>query len=273
MQAFDEIKKNVVHIGMHKTGTSYLQKEVFPLTTSHHFVRGKSTLRAFYHPEVTTKPIFLSDEILSGHPFRESTLQDFESKCLAVKFYYSDPVILVAFRNPEEYIPSLYKQYLQEGGTLEIEEFYNESEKGVLQKSDLNFIHRLEFLQANFSKVISWDYLAFKRDFQSFIRRLSDLSGLEFGQSEFPKGRRNQSISTFLQKNALIKLNKLNRSMGGRLDRGIYKKLGLRPRAIGQGRLAGLKSPKWEPPAEFKADLKALYHEDWKVFREKLSIQ
>src|SRR5690606_20369113 len=73
----------VVHLGYHKTATTWLQKQLFPRATSHEFIPRKTVQQAFLAPsgmhfdaeearrvlglDNRNRPVLLSEENLSGY--------------------------------------------------------------------------------------------------------------------------------------------------------------------------------------------------------------
>ena len=98
----------ILHLGLAKTGTSWLQKKVFPLMdvqyyhVGHYDVVGKKT---------DEKTLF-SFEGLSGTPYDDNRylLAD------QLKRLFPEAKIVVVFREKESYIKSLYSQYIKGGG-------------------------------------------------------------------------------------------------------------------------------------------------------------
>ncbi|OUS00966.1 hypothetical protein A9Q86_09470 [Flavobacteriales bacterium 33_180_T64] len=152
------MEKVLIHIGLHKTGTTWLQNELFipesnvfePLYQSN-TSNGHSTLAENfvfdndmnllspydYNTEIIekafqsilkkkdniNKTFVMSHERLSGHP----TSSGFDSAIIAnrIKNTFPSGKILVVLREQVSCILSNYFQYLKEGGTLGLKNFLN----------------------------------------------------------------------------------------------------------------------------------------------------
>ena len=131
----------LVHIGYHKTGTSYLQKKLF--TDEAHFTipwGAQSTMAVEHfllaHPmrfdpeavrgefyaaiaEGDTRIPVISQEALSGRPVRGVYYADQVARRIRAAF--PDARILIGIRQQEAMLESLYFQYIRMGGTDRLE--------------------------------------------------------------------------------------------------------------------------------------------------------
>ncbi|MEM7731327.1 MAG: hypothetical protein AAF280_00910 [Pseudomonadota bacterium] len=137
-------KRLLIHIGYHKTATTWMQKhlflphhgyhqimthqEVFNLIVRPHGLRFEADpVRAVIKDRITQivpdhVPV-ISSEILSGHPFQGGHENDIYAERLAQ--IAPDARILITIRDQMKIIPSVYMQYLQRGGTMGHEAFLN----------------------------------------------------------------------------------------------------------------------------------------------------
>lgn len=134
----------LLHVGYHKTATTWMQKhlfmpvhgfrqildhqQVFDLIVKPHGLRfdpaparaaiteGLASLRPGEVPVI-------SSEILSGHPFQGGHESDVYAERLAR--IIPEAKILVSVRHQMRIIPSVYMQYLQRGGTLPYDRFFD----------------------------------------------------------------------------------------------------------------------------------------------------
>lgn len=137
----------LVHIGYHKTATSWLQvrlfvpahgfwqildhDEVFDLLVRPHGLRfdparaGEAIEARLRAVEPGAVPV-ISSELLSGHPFYGGRESDIYAERLARVLPRAR--ILVTIRNQLQLLPSLYMQYLERGGTLPFARFFDGAE-------------------------------------------------------------------------------------------------------------------------------------------------
>lgn len=126
--------QSIVHLGYHKTATTWLQKQLFPLATSHDFVPRKTVQEAFLVPsgmhfcadkaaEVLAlggrnRPVLLSEENLSGY-LHNGGLHGFLAPEVArrIKAVLPEAQIVIFIRNQFEICRATYAQYVSGGGT------------------------------------------------------------------------------------------------------------------------------------------------------------
>jgi len=255
----------LVHIGMHKTGTSFLQRQVFPQLENVLYSRNFN-LRDYYKQE--GEAIVISDELLSGNPFIEDTFGDFRIKVHAISTLFPSAVILVCFRDPVEYIISLYKQFLHQGGAICFDDFFNLENTGILKIEDLNYFERLEILNDNFKRVLGYKFETFKRNPGLIYQEIGKILGVDVSYSGNSKSHGNVSIKTVWQVKSLIMLNKF---FGFTYKRSFYRRNNLTPRDLIQKKLAFVGGKKWDIRRELKIELQMFFREDWaKIARELL---
>lgn len=193
----------LIHIGFHKTGTSWLQDELFnndskvfhPISTlARHFVFDKHgfKLNSFDNniEVITTEkenllaetPIslgkipVLSYERLSGSPFAGGV--NASSHANRLKATFPDSKILIVIRNQQEAIFSAYFQYLTGGGIHSIKRFLNAKYNGLRPHFTLNhycYHHIIEGYQHLFGKdnVMVLPYELFRDSTETYLSQLS----------------------------------------------------------------------------------------------------
>lgn len=124
----------IVHLGYHKTATTWLQQHVFPKAVSHDFVPRPVVQEAFlapaglhFSPERArellaisgrNRPVLLSEENLSGY-LHNGGLHGFLAPEVArrIKAVLPDARIVLFIRNQLEICRASYAQYVSGGGT------------------------------------------------------------------------------------------------------------------------------------------------------------
>jgi hypothetical protein len=98
-----------LHIGLHKTGTTFLQREVFPKMNIN-FIHKTNKNKIDKN-----KKNLLSNEDLCGNPFKEDL---FDRKIIlhGLKALYPNAKIIVGLREKESITKSLYSQWVKNGG-------------------------------------------------------------------------------------------------------------------------------------------------------------
>lgn len=133
--------KNIVHIGYHKTASTWFQKVFYPSVSNLCYVDRKKVLQAFYSDtaftfdvdkarsllcgsNINNKSLILCEESLSGSP-HNGGLNGLLSKEIAcrIKQVMPDSRIVVFVRNQIDMIASAYRQYVKEGGTFSVDAY------------------------------------------------------------------------------------------------------------------------------------------------------
>jgi len=128
------MSKPIVHIGYHKTATTWFQKRYYPLVENYRYVPRRIVQKAIlettafrFSPERAWdllaegddgRPLLLCEEELSGNPHSAGMRGAF-SKDVAgrLKALFGEPTIVVFIRNQVEMAAALYRNYVREGGT------------------------------------------------------------------------------------------------------------------------------------------------------------
>lgn len=123
----------IVHIGYHKTGTTWFQKRFYPRVTSHRYIDRERVRRAFiddsafrFDPALAPErlgvapgeDVILCEEGLSGYLHNGGLMGHF-SKAMAQRLHqvFPDATIVVFVRAQPEMVASCYQQYVRGGGT------------------------------------------------------------------------------------------------------------------------------------------------------------
>lgn len=207
------MSKMVIHIGLHKTGTTFLQNHYFPNLSEISYCSGNFVLDDFGYDKKHN--IFLiSNESLSGRPWNLQWIRgiendfryinSFEIAINNIKEVFPHAIIVIVFRKHGDFLLSLYKQYIQEGGILNFKNFYNY--KGVIRDKDLSFAERINFLKNQFEEVHVLSFEKFKSEGIDYYNRFFTSLGCKTGALD-NKSKANSSISG----NKIEILRKLNR--------------------------------------------------------------
>ena len=140
-----------LHIGLPKTGTTFLQKNFFPRLENVKYVHQTDPIYnlvdGLNHKSVK---LILSSERFSGDPYKGNWLQQFVVNVHFLKNTFPQSRVVLGLRDHKELALSLYSQYLHQGGTLPINEFYGV--KGMISPSDFSFKERISLLYDLFDR-------------------------------------------------------------------------------------------------------------------------
>lgn len=125
-----------LHVGLHKTGTTYLQANVFPHWPGVRYLRNL-TVENFLRVD-PAETCLASREGFSGPALgkRDEKLAFLER----LGRMFPDARILISFRRHASYINALYSQYLRYGGTLPLSGFFDpDSDSGMMSRDDFRY--------------------------------------------------------------------------------------------------------------------------------------
>lgn len=264
----------IIHIGLHKTGTTFLQHNFFPKIENTFYAHNNE----FFVPwkkQLLDKPdnMLLSYEGFSGFPWDEKVLNNkkanyswFESFQLNVdqlKKLFPKAIILIFFRKHGDLLISIYKQYLQEGGTKRLVDFYGE--KKIIENRDLNFTNRINYLNKRFDNVFCLNYETFRKQGNNYILSFLERElSLQVDYKNFNSNSSNISISG-KKLELLRRLNIVYLKLPSFLKK-ILKIFKLTPRMIVQKKLYFWKSKDNKGIIKTKDDINLEFKNDWDFF-------
>jgi hypothetical protein len=130
----------IVHIGYHKTATTWFQKSIWPSLESHDWIPRQETQAALLNPpgmhfdpaearralglDRRSKPVVLSEENLSGY-IHNGGLHGLVGPEMArrIRAVLPDAGIVTFVRNQPDVIRASYSQYVAGGGTYDLEKY------------------------------------------------------------------------------------------------------------------------------------------------------
>lgn len=136
----------IVHIGYHKTATTWFQKAIWPSLESHDWIPRKLTQQALLNPpgmhfdaaearrvlelEGRTRPVVLSEENLSGY-IHNGGLHGLVGPEMArrIQAVLPEARIVIFIRNQPDAIRASYSQYVAGGGTYGLDKYLHTYER------------------------------------------------------------------------------------------------------------------------------------------------
>lgn len=271
----------ILHIGLHKTGTTFLQRCFFPeLELDFH-----RSVNAFDHQRSTRlkyRKLLISDENLSGRPwirpkFRSDLegggrwIENFEACVLNLKDVFPNAKIILGVREHMSLLTSLYLQYLHEGGIREVDDFFHmdASAGGIIGFEDLKFRRRIEFLMKYFDgRVFVYDQSELVLGQEVELRRIARFIGVPYSPPSMATVvGGNRSVGHW-QSCFLRRLNRMDNLLGETLsvhllNNRITKRFRLNPRGICQVHLGNLAYRPYVLPEEIAGVVKEFFRQDW----------
>jgi hypothetical protein len=257
-----------LHIGLHKTGSTYLQTSVFP------FMRIDSVNALVgrriddFGLEVSGGRLLISEENLSACPYSGSPPNALgkpwiERSCNAIKnlsVLFPQAHVILGVRRHGGWLLSLYKQYLHQGGLKPFDAFFDigSRDAGVLKQSDLCFRPRIELLHALFpNRVFVYDSADLRRNRAAVLGPLCDFLGEEMPEGLLASNPRvaNKGVD-FYQARLLRMLNHVDRVRR-------IRKTWTVSRVLCQKILADWPRRPLELPADVRKYVDEFYLDDW----------
>jgi hypothetical protein len=197
----------IIHIGYHKTASTFLQKNYFidennfsPVFESRKEIYNKVILLNNFEFEETKielkqkldlkisgivssgKIPFISEEELSGNPHTGGVISTIIADRL--KFLFPSGKIIITIREQKSIIFSVYRQYLKEGGAKPLKRYINPSNSGRIRsfefdKSFYLYSNLFQYYKNNFSNVALLQMEGLRKDSESFLSALNIFTGAE----------------------------------------------------------------------------------------------
>lgn len=223
MTGGEQNKAIFFHVGLPKTASTFMQRNVFPFFKGIKFVKKhdfKNRDRIISKTRFST--VLLSIELdLDGPSGYEKMVN------VAEKYPGTKPIIV--FRKHGSWVGSKYKYYLRKHGTASFSEYFNPDTKtGVLSEQSLQFFKKIELLEEKYGqKPLVMFQEEFQRHPMEAIKILADYVGASYDEKDIKIATVKKSYS----EHSLYYVRKLNRwykydhsGLKIRLFRELYKK-------------------------------------------------
>lgn len=257
------------HVGLHKTGTTFLQKAVFPKWQGITYLPWPH-LELFLRLE-SGKTYLVSREGLSGKNWAHHAERDASLMKLAGMF--PDAGILMSFRKHSGYITSSYRQYIQRGASVTFEEYFDpENDGGIMKRDDFFFRWKLDSVERHFRHR---PFVFLHEELSNDLRELlHDLQGHIGGKApaaeEIGHERYNESVGYYpamlLKRLNTITRSELNPEGRYNLNHPTLRRLRLTPATICQRWFSFLPNRPFLTSAQV-AQIDELYKDDWDYVR------
>lgn len=261
----------IFHIGLIKTGTTFLQSQFFPLLKGVNYIGSNNNFFSRQWMVLPLDKILISNEGISGHPLKVkeigySYFDQFKNAVDNILSFSGKSRIVLGIREPASFLQSCYKQNLHEGGILEWKELSNLDDKDFLDQ--FKFSKFVKFLYEKFDSedIFIYDQKDLLKNRAEVLEQLSEFitgkSQLEVVENVNMTRRSNPSVN-FAYESYLLKLNRLNRWAIKKFKLGLtFKMFGktLNQRVLIQYILPKIYNPKKKRSIEC---LKNYFASDW----------
>lgn len=165
------------HLGPKKTGSTYLQRNVFPRLKGIKYYN-KSKFRS-YKEKINTGT---HEKYLFSREFGESLKRI--SRDISVDF--PEARIILVLRRQDSWIASKYKYHIKKYGSMSFNEFFElESDTGFWKKEDLCYRKKIEWIEKHFQhKPLILIYDVLKTNPELFVEQITDYLGVQIDEHD-----------------------------------------------------------------------------------------
>lgn len=171
------------HVGLGKTGTTYLQYRVFPFFKGIKYIQ--RTVKNY--PSIIRQK--QHDSYLLSHDYD----RQLEEKIDFISSHFPQTNIIVVLRRNESWIASQYRRHIKNGRSKSFQQFFDiEEDKGFWQQKDLYFYPKLKYIEEKLGPPLVLFHDDMKKDPMAFFARLANFVGGSFDPKDInlkPKHR------------------------------------------------------------------------------------
>lgn len=211
------------HVGLGKTGSTYLQHKFFPKLNGIHYIHHTN-----YKKSIDIIGRKKHNRYMVSREFDRQFLKEIK-KFSAV---YPDTHPIMVLRRQDSWIASQYRRFTKNGRGIYFKEFVDlENNQGRWDIKEMNFYEKIEQLEKYFNKkplVLLYDEL--RKDPITFFKKIAVYTGTTFEESSISLSPKHRSYS----EKQLLHVRRISRRMLKNLDENKMdsKKWGRRMRKI-----------------------------------------
>ncbi len=257
-------KSFYLHIGLPRTGTTFLQNSIFNNINDINFIL-KPDLIDLKSKIKSNQVNLISDEGLLGNVWGDNRFISIE------KLYknYPDAKIIIGFRKHHKWVQSMYSLYLKRGGSLKVDKFLDlDFNNGILNKKQLDFSDLLKEIKNKFKYK---PFVYFLEEIESkdnkLINDLSNYLGVDIDNEKFDYKVKNKGLNS-IQKELCRKINSFfisNFNKNGYIKLSIANKFNLYPIKISSLFYNNYSTKISNRDKNFYDKIKKIYKNDWDI--------
>ena len=169
-------KEIYFHVGLAKTGSTFLQKNFFPYLKNIKYINT--------HDYVNCIDIINKTNYKSYLISREFDKQ-FEREIKKFISYFPNTKIIVAFRRHDQWIASQYKRAVKNGWHLDFKNYYNINNKGIWKNTDLTYMNKLKIIKKySKSKPLVLKFEELKKNPFNYLNKISNYTDSKYLKTE-----------------------------------------------------------------------------------------
>ena len=194
------------HVGISKTGSTFLQQRVFPSLKKIHYIPTRK-----YHKINEEISSIKKGNILVSREFD----RQFEREVDLFAKDQKNVVPVIIFRRHDQYLASQYRRFIKNGFKHDVKRFFDmDDDLGFFKKIHFNFTHQVNYLKTAFdTEPLVFVYDDLKTSSVDFVQKLSssmnaqvDLNQIDFSTKHGSYNEKQLKIIRFVSK--LINLQK-----------------------------------------------------------------
>ena len=144
MTADSASKQVYFHVGLGKTGTTYLQYELFPKLQGIYYIQRTRYQNAIDIIAKTSYPSYLVSREFD---------QQLPDEVARFSKHYPDAKVIIVFRRHDSWIASQYRRFAKNGIHVDFNTFFDiDNDKGQWKQADLNYMAKLKIIEAHFTQ-------------------------------------------------------------------------------------------------------------------------
>jgi len=171
----DQIKEIFFHVGLAKTGTTYLQHKFFPKLKGIKYIQ-RTKYRNFRYVQVIKKTDF--KKYLVSNEFD----RQLEKEIKNIASVFPKAKIIIVLRRHDSWIASQYKRRIKNGYSFSFKEFIDlKKDRGFWKQKDLYFFPMLKMIESQFkTRPLVLFYRNLRNNPHSFLERMTEFLGVSF---------------------------------------------------------------------------------------------
>lgn len=164
-------KSNVfIHVGLQKTGTTWIQCELFNRMKGINYVHNMD-YTTYFNPDRKT---IISMEWLCGIPYWNHVPYSNRFQMIdRLHRVFPDAGIILGVRDKRKWVISLYSQYVKNGGVLGYDDWYRD----LFDNRFLNFTEYINYIKKKFRDVCIYNFEDLVRDKDRTAKVICDFVG------------------------------------------------------------------------------------------------
>jgi len=156
------------HVGISKTGSTFLQQRVFPILKNIHYIPTRK-----YHKINEEISSIKKGNVLVSREFD----RQFEREVDLFAEDHKNAIPIIVFRRHDQYLASQYRRFVKNGFKHDVKRFFDiDNDLGFFKKIHFNFTHQVNYLKTAFdTEPLVFVYDDLKTSSGDFIQKLSFL--------------------------------------------------------------------------------------------------